>query len=94
VPFNLQLAAALLGAGDACNELFPNKTQLGLLERYWLRRVIRSDHDGLGDAREAVLSEVCEWMVSKRALRVPRSVVARQETSILLQDLLSMQILI
>jgi len=94
VPFNLQLAAELLGIGDTRSELLPIRTQLGLLERYWLRRVIGSNTDGLGDAHEAVLREVCEKMVAERALRVHRSIVARPDTGALLQNLLSTQVLI
>ncbi len=94
VPFNLQLIAELLGTGDTCNELLPIRTQLGLLDQYWLRRVIHSNDDTQGDAREAVLREVCEKMVAKRALHVDRFVVARTDTSGLLLDLLSMQVLI
>lgn len=94
VPFNLQLIAELLGTGDTSNELLPIRTQLGLLDQYWLRRVIHSNDDTQGDAREAVLREVCEKMVAKRALHVDRFVVARTDTSDLLLDLLSMQVLI
>jgi len=93
IPFNLQLVTEMFDAGDTSNELLPIRTQLGLLDLYWLRRVIHFN-DGLWDAREAVLRDVCEKMVAERALRIHRSVVARPKTSILLQDLLSMQVLI
>jgi DNA replication protein DnaC len=92
VPFNLMLMADLLGTGVTREELTPIRTQLELLDRYWLRRVVRSD--GQGDAREAVLHDGCEKMVADRALRVDRSSVARPETSVSLNDLLSTQVLI
>ncbi len=92
VPFNVRLLAELLDAGLRIEELTPIRTQLELLERYWLHRVVRSD--GEGDAREAVLREVCEKMVAARMLRVDRSAVARPDTSTLLNDLLSTQILV
>jgi hypothetical protein len=92
VPFSLQLVAELVEVGDIRNELLSISTQLGLLNQYWLRRVISSD-DRV-DAREAVLNDVCENMVAERALRVNRSVVARPETSALLRALLSTQVLV
>jgi hypothetical protein len=92
VPFNLRLMAELLGGGVTLDELTPIRTQLELLDRYWRHRVVRSD--GQGDAREAILREVCEQMVGSRVLRADRAAVARPETSALLNDLLSTQVLI
>ncbi|NPA76202.1 MAG: hypothetical protein GXN93_00400 [Candidatus Diapherotrites archaeon] len=92
VPFNVRLLAELLNAGLRIEELTPIRTQIELLDRYWLYRVVRSD--GKGDAREALLREVCEKMVAARMLRVDRSAVARQDTSALLDDLLSTQVLV
>lgn len=92
VPFNLRLMAELLGAGVNPNEPTPISTQLELLDRYWLHQVIRSDR--YGDAREAVLREVCKGMVAERVLYVERQAVAGTDTSPLLDDLLSTQILI
>jgi len=92
VPFNLRLMAELLGGGVALEELTPIKTQLELLDRYWKWRVIRDDSQG--DAREAVLREACENMVSDRELRISRSRIARPGTSAPLNDLLSTQVLI
>jgi len=94
VPFNLQLIAELLGTGDTGNELLPIRTQLELLDRYWLRRVINSDNGELGGARNAVLREVCERMVEKRTLRVDRSIVERPEICNIIWDLLSTQVLV
>jgi hypothetical protein len=92
VPFNLRLMAELLGGGVRLDELTPIRTQLELLDRYWRHQVVRSD--GQGDAREAILREVCEQMVGARVLRADRAAVARPETSPLLNDLLSAQVLI
>jgi hypothetical protein len=92
VPFNLRLMGDLLGAGVALNELTPISTQLELLDRYWLHRVVRAD--GYGLARERVLHEACEKMVEERALRVDSLSIGRPETSALLADLCSTQVLI
>jgi len=92
VPFNLRLMADLLGAGVGSEELTPIRTQIELLDRYWYHRVIRDD--GQGDAREAVLREVCESMVMARHLRLDRSAVAKPDTSIHLDDLLSARVLV
>ena len=75
VSFNLGLVAALMDDGATAAELTPITTQIELLDRYWTARVIRED--GRGDAREAVLRLAVEEMVRRRALRAPRSSVAR-----------------
>lgn len=92
VPFNLRLLAELLSSGVSVSELTPISTQIELLDLYWNYRVMRSD--GLGDARESILREVCEEMVRRRTLQADRSIVARPDTSGLLNDLLSHQILV
>ncbi len=43
VPFNLRLMAELLGIGIDPVDLTPIRTQLELLDRYWLHRVVRDD---------------------------------------------------
>jgi len=43
VPFNLRLMAELLGIGIDPADLTPIRTQLELLDRYWLHRVVRDD---------------------------------------------------
>lgn len=91
VPFNLQLLGELLGAGVSPDDLTPIKTELELLDKYWKHRIC---HDKHGDAREAVLRDLCEKMVEERTLRLDRSAVARPETGIWLHDLLSAQILV
>lgn len=92
VPFYLQLMAELLSEGVRPEELTPIRTQLELLDRYWVHRIIRDDSQG--DAREAVLREVCEKMVANRSFRVDRSEIARAETGEILADLLSTQVLV
>lgn len=92
VPYNLRLLAELLSTGISPTQLTSIKTQLDLLERYWLERVIRSD--GLGDARETVLRSACKKMVLARELRISREDVASSENSTILNDLLSMQVLV
>ena len=56
VPFNLRIAAELLDEDVAVDDLTPIETRLGLLERYWEHRVVRSD--GLRDAEEG-RAEAC-----------------------------------
>ncbi len=92
VLFNLRLLAELLGTGVTTRELTPIKTQLELLDRYWLFRVIRQD--GLGDAREGVIRSACEKMVKARVLSVERSAIAEPGNSTQLSDLLSSQVLV
>lgn len=92
IPFNLNLAARLLGAGTSVRDLSPITTQLELLDRYWSSRVIRADR--LGDAREAVLRRATEGMVAGRALRISRAEVAEASDSLFLGDLLSGQVLV
>jgi hypothetical protein len=91
VPLNLRLMAELLGTGLQPSDLTPIRTQLELLDRYWLRWVIR--FDGQGDARESVLRRTCEEMVQTRSLRADRSRVVDPTTSTFLHDLLSIQVL-
>jgi DNA replication protein DnaC len=92
LPFNLRLMAELIGEGIASGQLTPIKTQIGLLDKYWEHRVLRND--GYDDGREAILREMIERMVEYRTLRADRSAVARPDTSELLKDLLSTQVLI
>lgn len=75
VAFNLRLMGELLGEGVPVAELTPIRTQLELLDRYWLHRVVRDDH--FGDSREAVLRLASESMVEARSLRTSRSTIAR-----------------
>jgi hypothetical protein len=83
----------LVGAGVPMGELTPIRTQLELLDRYWVRRVIREDH--LGDAREAVLRTVSEAMVEGRSLRSSRVIAARDASaSAPLSDVLSHGVLV
>jgi hypothetical protein len=92
VPFNVRLAGELLGGGVSVESLTPIETQIGLLDRYWLERVIRCDHEG--DAREFLLTRAVEAMVRTRSLRVDRREVAYEPlVSRMLSDILSSYIL-
>jgi len=75
VAFNLRLMGELLGQGVPTAELTPIRTQLELLDRYWLHRVVRDDR--FGDSREAVLRLASESMVAARSLRASRNTIAR-----------------
>jgi hypothetical protein len=75
----LRLLADLLDAGMTQDELKPVRTQVDLLDRYWLERIIRHDHQG--DARELVLRRVVREMVSRRALRVARAAAVQNDAA-------------
>ncbi|MEW6107068.1 MAG: hypothetical protein AB1563_12025, partial [Bacillota bacterium] len=96
VPFNLQLMAELLEAGVDPASLTPVRTQLELLDRYWLHRIIRSsgEDDAQENAREAVLRRICEEMVKARTLRVDRLRIVEPATSASLNDLLRAHVLV
>ncbi|MCX6593131.1 MAG: hypothetical protein NTZ56_16565 [Acidobacteria bacterium] len=93
LPFNLRLLADLLGTGTSAAELQPLTTQIELLDRYWLERVIR--HDGRGDARELVLRRTTNAMVQHRALKIERTAAVADDAAsgAFLTDLLSTHIL-
>ena len=74
VPFNLRLAAETLQSGVDSAELFPIKTQIELLDRYWHARVLQAD--ARGDAREAVAFKAAKEMVKHRSLTIPRTIVS------------------
>jgi hypothetical protein len=86
-PFNLRLAAELLEQGVKLDELTPIHTTFELLNLYWHHRVIRNDLQR--DAREMLLREICNAMVSARMLRVHRGRIATAATGPILHDLLS-----
>jgi hypothetical protein len=92
VVFNLRLAAELLSAGVETGALAPMRTQLELLDRYWLHRVTR--HDGQGDAREAVLHRACGQMIELRRLRAVRTEIVDEASSGALHNLLRTEVLV
>ena len=71
VPFNLRLMALLLMDGVSPSDMGPIRSQVELLDRYWLSRITHSR--GNSHAREQVLRFTCEEMVSRRMLRAPTS---------------------
>lgn len=89
VPFNVRLLGDLLGGGSSVESLWSIETQIGLLDRYWEERVIRSDFER--DAREALLTRAVEAMISARSLRINRreAVAAAPGLSRALNELLS-----
>lgn len=74
IPFNVKLAAELLSIGVEEKTLTPIKTQIGLLDRYWGERVIRSDSKG--DDREILLRQAVKIMCETRSLVVSRESIA------------------
>jgi hypothetical protein len=91
IPFNLRLAAELIGGGVRIESLTPIETQIGLLELYWRERVIRTDDQG--DAREALLTRVVTRMVDSRSLRMNRKDVRDAALSAPLKEILSSNVL-
>jgi hypothetical protein len=92
VPFNMRLAGELLGEGVSASDLTPIRTQIGLLDRYWHERVIRSD--SFGDAREALLRSAAQRMVEDRALRIDRTDIGGDPSaSFFLNEVLSSNVL-
>lgn len=69
-PFNLNLAAQILGAGVDTASFSTVRTQIELLNKYWSERVLRPLEGR--DAREAVVRRLCEVMCRRRKLQVPR----------------------
>lgn len=66
-PFNLRLAASLLGSASSIEDLSAVRTQIELLERYWRERVIAGD--GGSHAREQVSRLMCERMATAGRLQ-------------------------
>lgn len=93
IPFNLRLLSEMLYWGASAAELNPIRTQLELLEQYWAARIIRTD--GLGDAREGILRQLCNLMVERRLLQADRASVldSTGSQSQMLNQLLSSNVL-
>lgn len=68
-PFNLRLAASILADGVQSDELTTCRSQIELLDRYWLARVV--GNDGNGFAREDVIRNACKQMVQDKSLKIP-----------------------
>jgi hypothetical protein len=71
IPFNLRLVAELLSESEARADLGGIDTQVGLLDKYWLNRVIRSGPEG--NVREAVLTEIVAALVRERKLTIAKA---------------------
>lgn len=91
VPFNLRLAADLLGSGVNARELAPVRSQIELLNRYWSHRIIGTIG---GDDREAVLRRAIQNMVDKRRLQVDRTALQGAVPGAAILELLSNQVLV
>ncbi len=74
LPFNLRLLAELVESGLTVAQLTPIRTQIELLERYWLVRVIGSDQDF--DAAEILLRRMVQHMTQSRSLEYTRRLVS------------------
>ena len=71
IPFNLRLIAELLSESEERMDFRGIDTQVGLLDKYWLNRVIRSGKEG--NIREAVLTEIVTALVGERKLTIAKS---------------------
>ena len=71
IPFNLRLVAELLSESEERTDFRGIDTQVGLLDKYWLNRVIRSGKEG--NIREAVLTEIVAALVRERKLTIAKS---------------------
>jgi hypothetical protein len=92
-PFNLRLIGELIGEGVSVDVLSPIRTQVELLSKYWLYRVIRNDSNG--DARELVLRRIAEEMLKDHSMRIDRSLVITDvNMSRFIGELLSSHVLI
>jgi hypothetical protein len=90
-PFNLRLAAEILGSGTSAETLSPIRSQVELLDRYWECRVLGDVHS---DARELVLRRTAEGMVRAKRRPVPRSEIAADPAlSLSLHQVLSSRVL-
>ncbi len=89
--FNLRLAAELLDGGTDLRAIQDVRTQLDLLDLYWLKRVL----GGGKGSREPVLRKVVEVMSSERILNVDRDLVEEEVAAVPhILELLSEQVLI
>jgi hypothetical protein len=95
VPFNLRLVTELLSSDLSDSELSAIETQVGLLNQYWLHRVIKSASEGT--AREMVLVDVLRAMVAERGLTVaklklPAAAVTKEFASLCSDNVLVEQV--
>lgn len=91
-PFNLRLAADMLGSGLKPKDLTPIVSKVELLERYWAHRVIGQDQDG--DSREAVLRDLVTTMAGTRTLRVERASAQKASAGPSITKLLSEHVIV
>ncbi len=71
IPFNLRLVSDMLSESGGGTDFRGIDTQVGLLNKYWLSRVIRSGAEG--NIREAVLTEIVTALVRERKLTIAKA---------------------
>jgi hypothetical protein len=71
IPFNLRLVAEMLSESGERTDFRGIDTQVGLLDKYWFIRVIRSSAEG--NIREAVLTEIVTTLVRERKLTIAKA---------------------
>lgn len=95
IPFNLRLVTEMISDTSQDTDLSGIETQVGLLSRYWLSRVIKSPAEGI--ARELVLADVLRVLVDDRRLtvsklRIPDAARATEFTSLCSDNVLVEQV--
>ena len=73
VPFNLKLIVEMIDDGVAVGEISAIASQVELLDRYWMTRVIGTEG---GDAREVILTRVVQAMLETRRLVASRTSIS------------------
>ena len=92
IPFNLRLVAEMLSESGERTDFRGIETQVGLLEKYWLNRVIRSAAEG--NTREAVLTEIVNALVQERKLTIAKSHILNTTKEIQFSSLCSDNVIV
>jgi hypothetical protein len=92
IPFNLRLVAELLSENEERTDFRGIDTQVGLLDKYWLNRVIRSGKEG--NIREAVLAEIVTALVRERKLTIAKSHILKTTKEVQFSSLCSDNVIV
>jgi hypothetical protein len=92
LPFNLRLLAELADSGLTVAQLTPIRTQIELLERYWLVRVLAPDH--ASGAAEIFLRPMVRRMAQSRSREYSRNLVAEIAAGPVINQLLKESVLV
>lgn len=94
-PFNLSIAAEIMGQGVNAQDLTQIQSQLELLDRYWGIRVTDNE-DKKGNARGTLLATALNIMSEQQSLKVGRQELADKQPGLSeqLEQLLSRNVLV